>query len=138
MVAGIVVLSITSFAIEAVTNPLLMRMFPEALPNESVMHHNVPVKLLMSAYSLLCIALGGYVTAWIAPRAKVWHAVIMGAIQVVLIVMAMSQYRDHAPMFFWILGMIFTVPAAWCGGIIFIRRAAKNSSRQQLPEQVAV
>src|SRR5687767_1116278 len=38
VLAGLVVLLAASFAIEWVTNPLLLRMFPEALPNEAALN----------------------------------------------------------------------------------------------------
>jgi hypothetical protein len=35
VLAGIAALTVTAFAIEAAANPLLMKMFPSALPNEA-------------------------------------------------------------------------------------------------------
>ena len=116
VLAGIAVLTVTSFAIEAVANPLMLKMFPQALPNEAAISHNGMAALFMAAYTTLCIAFGGYVTAWLASRFPVRHAVIMGAIQVALTVWAMMSLPDKAPLRNWITGILLTVPAAWCGG----------------------
>ena len=42
---------------------------------------------------------------------------IMGAIQTMLTALAMIEFHDKAPLWFWIAGIVVTVPAAWCGGI---------------------
>jgi hypothetical protein len=78
ILAGIVVLTIMSFAIEAAANPLVLRVFPDALQSGAPLVHALPARLFMLAYTMLSVAAGGYVTAWVARRAKVWHAVIMG------------------------------------------------------------
>jgi len=118
VLAGIAVLTATSFAIEAVANPLMMRMFPNALPNQAAVSHNLPATLFLFAYTFLCVAAGGYVTAWLARRSKMLHVVIMGVIQVVLTIWAMLSIPEQAPLRNWIASIVLTVPAAWCGGIL--------------------
>jgi hypothetical protein len=127
ILAGIVVLTVTSFAIEWVTDPVLAGVLPEAHSNGATWH-DVVRKLIMFVYSTLCMACAGYVTAWLARGSKVWHAVIMGAIQTALTALAMIEFRDKTPLWFWIAGIAFTVPAAWCGAILrekWARRPAK-------------
>jgi hypothetical protein len=48
ILAGLVVIVVTSFGIQA-ANPLLMRMFPAALPDETAMSHNLPAWLFTFA-----------------------------------------------------------------------------------------
>jgi hypothetical protein len=119
--AGIVVLTITSFAIEAVADPLLLRMFPNALPNRAAISHNLPASLFQLAYTLASIAAGGYVTAWLARRSQVRDAVVMGAIELALTVWAMFAFPNEAPLRNWILSMLLIVPAAWCGALVRLR-----------------
>jgi hypothetical protein len=128
VLAGIAALTITSFAIEAVADPLLLRMFPQALPNRSAMSHNLPATLFQLSYTAVCIAAGGYVTGWLARRREVSHALIMGAIQVALTVWAMISLPGEAPLRNWIMGLVMIVPASWCGGIAAQWRFAKNGS----------
>jgi hypothetical protein len=118
ILAGIVVLTLASFAIEAVANPLLMRIFPQSLPNSAALLQNIPVKLFTFAYSTLCVAAGAYVTALIARHSPTRHALIMGAIQTALTVWAMLAIPDHAPRWIWIIGIATVLPAAWLGGHI--------------------
>ena len=118
VLAGIVTLTITSFAIEAAADPLMMRMFPNALPNKAAISHNLPASLFMFVYTGLCVAAGGYVTAWVARRSPVWHAVVMGVVEVALTVVAMVSLPNVAPLRNWIVALGMTIPTAWCGGLI--------------------
>lgn len=123
VVSGIAALTVASFAIEAMADPLLMRMFPQALPTREALEQNVWASLFMYAYTALCVAFGGYVTAWIAKRAPVRDALIMGVIQVGLTVMAMFSVREHAPLRNWIFALAMTVPCAWGGGALRWRKS---------------
>jgi hypothetical protein len=134
VVAGIITLTVTSFAIEAMADLLLRWIFPDALSNETAMNQNLPARLFMLAYSTLCIAAGGYVTAWVARRSEAHHALIMGVIQVALTAMAMIQFSDKAPLWFWIAGMALTAPAA-CGGGIIRAKLAKDSGLRRAPSR---
>jgi hypothetical protein len=120
VLAGIVVLTALSFAIEAAVNPLLMRMF--SLPNEAALNQNVAVKVVTFAYSALCVAAGGYVTAWIARRSPVQHGLVMGAVEVALAILAMMKFPDQAPRWAWLLGMLMTIPAAYCGALLRVNQ----------------
>jgi hypothetical protein len=119
ILAGIVVLTVTSFAIEWVTDPFLARVFPDARSSGATWLQDLR-KLIMFAYTTMCVALGGYVTARIARRSKVRHAAIMGVIQMALTAFALIEFRHKAPAWFWIAGIVVTVPAAWCGGIFHV------------------
>ena len=125
---GIVALTISSFAIEAVTNPILFRLFPDALPNSQAISRNTPAAIFLFSYSLMCVAFGGYVTAWVARRLEVRHALIMGVIQAVLTIFAMQAFRDQAPMKVWIISMLMTTPAAWLGGLIRANQIRRHVS----------
>ncbi len=82
VLAGIAVLTATSFAIEAAADALLMSASPNAFPNRAALSRSLPANLFMYVYTTLCVAAGGYVTAWIARRRPVMHAVVMGVVQV--------------------------------------------------------
>src|SRR5690348_16254315 len=133
ILAGIVTLTITSFAIEAAADPLMMRLFPHALPNRAAISHNLPATIFLFAYTALCVAAGGYVTAWLARRSAVLHSLLMGVVQVALTVLAMmsSSVRDAAPLRNWIATLLFTIPAAWCGGLLRSKQATKKDPSQE-------
>ena len=126
VLAGLVVIIVTSFGIEAAANPLLMRMFPDALPNEVAMSHNAAVWLFTFVYTFFCVVAGGYITAWVAGRYAVRHAVVLGVLQSALTIPAMMAFPDKAPLWGWIASMIVVIPAAWCGGLVYSRRKARR------------
>ena len=120
VLAGIAVLTLASFAIEAALNPLLLQAFPEALPGPEALPLNPWVKALMFAYSLMCVATGGYIAARVARRLPVTHAAVMGVIQASLSIMAMlSPVGSHASRLQWIITAVLSIPAALVGGVVY-------------------
>jgi hypothetical protein len=59
ILAGIVVLAALSFAIEMAVDPLLIRMFSNALPGPTALSTNQWVRALTFAHGLACAAIGG-------------------------------------------------------------------------------
>src|ERR1700758_458267 len=97
VLAGIVMLTAASFAIEAVVNPLLLRAFPQALQAPAALSANPWVRLFTFSYGLACVAAGGYAAARIAQRVPVRHAAAMGIVQAGLTIAAMlSPEANHA------------------------------------------
>ena len=117
VLAGIVVLTVASFAIEIVLNPLLLWAFPHALPDTEALRSNLWVRTLMFAYGFVCVAAGGYVAARIARRFPMRHAAVLGVIQAGLTIAAMlSPEGNHASRVQWIATAILSIPAALAGG----------------------
>jgi hypothetical protein len=122
VIAGIAVLTVASFAIEAAVDPLLLRAFPQALSGPLALSLNPWVKTLTFAYGFMCVAAGGYVTARIARRLPLKHAAAMGIVQAGLTIVAMfSPEANHATRLQWIATAILSLPAALAGGALFQR-----------------
>jgi hypothetical protein len=79
---------------------------------------------------------GGYVGAWIAPEARVAHAVIVGTIQTGFTLAAFLTLRDEAtPTWLWVAGLVSSVPAAWFGGRLRERVSAPQGGNQPASKQ---
>jgi len=130
VLAGLIVLTVTSFAIEWAVDPLLLRLFPQALPNQSALESNLYAALWGFFYTALCVVAGGYVTAWVARRSPVAHAVVMGVAELALTAWAMKAVVVHAPLRNWIVGMAMVVPAAWCGGLLRRKQVSRRNLLQ--------
>jgi hypothetical protein len=126
ILAGIVVLTVTSFAIEAAVDPLLARMFPNALPDHAAITHNLPASVFMFFYTSLCVVAGGYVTGYLARRRPAQHAVAMGAVQAVLTIWAMISLPDVAPLRNWIVAILLAIPTAWLGGFLRAKQVERG------------
>jgi hypothetical protein len=134
---GIAVLTIATFAIEAALDPLLLRMFPEALPSSQALSSNPWVRALTFTYGFICVAAGGYIAARVARRLPVQHAAAMGIIQAGLTIMAMlSPVGNHASRLQWIMTAILSVPAALVGGAVYKARKPKDRRGKDRPEKV--
>lgn len=131
VLAGIVVLTAASFAIEAAVDPLLLRLFPQALPGPAVLSTNPWVRTFTFAYGLTCVAIGGYVAARIARRLPIRHAAATGIVQAGLTIVAMlSPEANHASPLQWITICVLSVPAALAGGALYRRgRPDRRSGR---------
>ena len=131
VIAGLVVLTLVSFAIEAVADPLLIRLFPRALPDAAALAGSLPARAFMLAYTTFSIAVGGYVTAWIARRSPITHAAVLGAIEVAftMYVMIAVPFVEAQPAPRWVVitGVILIIPAA-CLGALIRSKQAKTSS----------
>jgi hypothetical protein len=126
VLAGLVTLTIVSFAIEAAVNPVLLHLFPSQFPDHDALARSIPARLIMTAYTLLAIAAGGYVTAWVASRAKLRDAVIMGAVEAaltlyVMIAMPFPEARQ-SPRWGFIVAIVLMIPAAALGALAQMRR----------------
>ena len=123
ILAGIAALTVASFAIEAAVNPLLLRVFPEALPSPEALSSNQWVKTLTFTYGLICVAAGGYIAARVAGRLPIKHATATGIIQAGLTIVAMlSPVANHASRLQWITTAILSIPAALLGGAVYKAR----------------
>jgi hypothetical protein len=127
VLAGLVALTIVSFAIEMAADPLLMHLFPRALPDAAALAGNLPARLFMVAYTTFAIGAGGYVTAWIARRSRLALAAIMGAIEVAFTLYVMTAGPFHeahpAPQLVWITGVVLMIPASCLGAAIRDKQA---------------
>jgi hypothetical protein len=123
VLAGIVVLTAASFAIEAAVDPLLLRLFPRALPGPAALSTNQWVRIFTFAYGFVCVACGGYVAARMARQLPMQHAAAMGIVQAGLTMAAMlSPEGSHASRGQWIMIAILSIPAALAGGSVYKRR----------------
>ncbi|HXS28902.1 MAG TPA: hypothetical protein VN730_14655 [Steroidobacteraceae bacterium] len=129
ILAGVATLTAISFGIEAIADPLLMALFPVALPRRSALSHNLPATLFGFVYGSLSVAAGGYVTGWIAARAPVLHSAVMGGVQILLTIWAAAAMWNHSPAINWIVTLIVTMPAALLGGWLFAHTAGRQVLR---------
>jgi hypothetical protein len=131
VVAGLFALTLVSFAIEAAADPLLMHLFPAALPDSAALAGSLSARLFMVAYTTIAIAVGGYVTAWIARRSQLTLAAIMGAIEVAftLYVMVAAPFHEAHPAPRWVFytGIILMIPAACLGASIKARQTPSTN-----------
>jgi hypothetical protein len=134
VLAGIAVLTATSFAIEAAVDPLLLRAVPQALASPKALSANQWVRTLTFAYGFLSVAAGGYVAARLARRLPIRHAVAMGILQAGLTIAAMlSPEANHASRLQWITTAVLSIPAAVTGGVLCNKGRKPDEGLEKTP-----
>ena len=110
VVAGIAVFALALVAVNAGGKALL--------GSESEwINRSISTQVVWLCANAVCMIAGGYVAAWLAPRARVAHAVIVATIQAGLTLAAFLTLNDQTtPTWLWLSGIAITVPAAWIGG----------------------
>ena len=118
VVTGIFVLTATSFGIEAATAAVIRGTASGSAASSTSAFFDAT----MTAYTLLCVAGGGYVAAGIARRAPRGHAAVMGAVELLFTVGAMVQLGQAGRAAAWLPGILLMIPAAVAGGMIRARQ----------------
>jgi len=110
VIAGIAVFALALVAVNAGGKALLGS-------DAEWINRSTSTQLVWLCVNGVCMIVGGYVAAWLAPRARIAHAVIVATIQAGLTLAAFLTLNDQTtPTWLWLAGIAVTVPAAWIGG----------------------
>ncbi len=129
VIAGSLTWMVTALGTDALLMALAPHWFQEGGRVESA-----PVLLLALAYSLSFSVLGGYVTALIAGRREVLHALVLGLLQLAMGIIATIQFWDTAPAWFHIVLLALIAPANVFGGYL---RAQQKRRARLMPRNAA-
>ena len=129
VLGGLIIMTAASFAIEFVVDTILLRAFPASFANEAALEHSTGVMIFTMAYTLVCMALGGYLAATFARRAFVAHAVALAVVQEILTIIAIVYTVAPAPAWAWALTLILVPICIIFGGYW---RAAKQMQPRAL------
>ncbi len=111
VIAGSVIWMVTALGMDGVLMSLMPAWFGA---NGNV--ESVPLMLFMMSYSLLFSVLGGFVTASIARRKEIQHALALGGLQLAMGIIATVQFYDTAPLWYHVMFLMLLVPANIFGG----------------------
>jgi hypothetical protein len=77
---------------------------------------NFAILCLMTLYVAVFATVGCYLTARIAPSHPMRHALILGAIGLVISLYATTKMWGSAPAWYHIINLVLVMPYAWLGG----------------------
>lgn len=119
VVAGIVVVFVLSLGTDQ-----LLHVF-QVYPPWGQPMHEPGLNALALSYRLVYGVVGGYVTAALAPRNPVRHAIILGVIGFVLSALGAvgAIMMKAGPAWYPIALAVTALPCAWLGGILFRNKA---------------
>lgn len=78
--------------------------------------------LLATAYRIAFGVLGCYVTAWLAPARPMKHALVLGAIGVVISTAGAVAMWQYGPAWYALAIIGISLPCAWLGARLYQRR----------------
>ena len=78
--------------------------------------------------------IGGYVTAAIARRSEIDHALCLGALMVVLGIISMVMGAGKEPLWFQIANFLIAIPSALCGGALRAWQRSRSAVRGEAGE----
>lgn len=87
--------------------------------------------VLATSYRIVISVLGAALTAWLAPRAPMRHALYLGAVGTLLGLAALvaTWGNDLAPAWYPIALVALAVPQCWAGGRLFLSASAAGAAR---------
>ena len=80
---------------------------------------------LTLAYVFVFAVFGCWLTARLAPDRPLLHALVLGALGLVLNVVGTAQRWDDAPAWYHVVALLLVMPAAWLGGVLRERQLAR-------------
>ena len=104
---------------------LVHSMFPNAYGADRRLE-DTGLLLVTMLYVAIFAILGCYVTARLAPRDPMKHALILGALGVVTQVAMWSVAWNTAPAWFHVVSLALVMPYAWIGGRIRERQLERG------------
>ncbi len=116
IVAGFVILVILSI----VTDSILEK--AGIMKTEPFADNSVWLIVIIVGYRTVFNTFGCYLTARLAPNKPMKHAIILGIIGVVLTIVGLIAMWDIPPRWYPISLIVLTLPAAWLGGKMAIKK----------------
>lgn len=111
VVAGFLFIGFFAFGADAVVRSAMPGAFS---PSGRV--DSVPVLLLVTGYVFVFAVTGCYLTARLAPRNPMMHALVLGVLGLVFNVVGTVAMWETAPVWFHVVSLLLVMPAAWLGG----------------------
>jgi hypothetical protein len=76
----------------------------------------------------LFIAVGAYVTALLAGRSEMKHALGLGALSIAMSILSMILYAGEQPLWYSIALMFLSIPASLAGGYFRVRQLEEHGA----------
>ena len=97
------------------SNAALMGLFPQWYGDGGRVE-SVPVLLFVILRSVIFSVIAGYITALVARRKGIKHALALGILQLALGLIATAQFYHAAPLWYHVVFLLLLIPANVLGG----------------------
>ena len=114
-IAAIAIGFVVIFALNMATGFALSAVDPELFPSDGRLTD--PVALLVSTVTVAIYAIAGcYLTARLAPAQPMQHALILGALGLLVNLAFLFQLWGAVPSWYLLVNLALVMPYAWIGG----------------------
>ena len=133
IVAGIIVGGVVVFVVEGIGTLLLSALAgiepttAQGAAALATMRPNQTLAVVVLAYVLGPMS-GGYIAARLAPAKRYYHAIAVGAVQLIFGVVTLALFPH--PDWFWIATLVVFIPAALAGAGLARRRHHRRHRHQ--------
>lgn len=111
IVAGFIFIAALSLGADAVLRASMPGVFSPTGRIDSV-----PVLLLIIGYVFVFAVAGCYLTARLAPRRPLMHALVLGVLGLLFNIAGTIAVWESAPAWYHAVALLLVMPAAWLGG----------------------
>jgi MFS-type transporter involved in bile tolerance (Atg22 family) len=87
---------------------------------------NVPALLLLVVLSFAFSLAAGYLTARLARRKELTHALVLGVLQLVMGIAAEAANFEALPLWYHLLFLVLLIPGNLCGGMLRARQLRES------------
>jgi hypothetical protein len=130
--AAAIVVGFVLIGLLAVSSDLaLMRAFPAHF-DAAGGTRNAALLLTTLGYVTAYATFGCWLTARLAPSRPMFHALVLGALGLAFNVVGSAMKWDTAPLWYHVVGLGLTLPAAWLGGWLRERQLARVGGARRL------
>lgn len=122
--AGVIVWMVTALG----TDRIVLNVFAEHVL-EGGRVENTGMLLLTLGYATAFEVLAGYVTAWVAGRAEMQHALALALVQLTFGVIATIVFLETAPLWYHVGSLALVIPAVMLGGMLRVLQRRRRAGR---------
>ena len=113
---GVILLAFISITLLSITTDFLLESIG-ILPDPNKGLFDTRAIILVLAYRGIYTIFAGFIIAKLAPSKPILHAIILGAIGIIITVLATTEpsFSDKAPLWFGYTMAAITIPCLWLG-----------------------
>jgi site-specific recombinase len=126
VVLGLFTLLVSSIVLVGVQDVLLLHFLPNTFPNAQVLSSSSTVMAGGIVLTILCALLAGWVTARVADKAEIKHALAVAVVEEIFTVLIIVTRAVQAPSWVWACNLTLIPLATLLGGKW---RAAQSGNR---------
>ena len=127
VVLGAITLLVSSIVLVGVEDVLLLHFLPNAFPDAKALSNSSAVLGGGIVLTVLCALLAGWLTARVAGRAEIKHALALAVVEEVFTVLLIVSHAVPSPSWVWACNLTLFPLATLLGPIVFSEGSSRGA-----------